>query len=81
MKIGRHEKLPFYGNICSQLNEYMKLYEYQRSRLFSNLGPHLSDPIFLNFFTSITTWPIEGNFHVASPWNWGTKAVQIVQVT
>ena len=26
-------------NRCSQLNEYMKLYEYQRSRLFIDLGP------------------------------------------
>ena len=34
---------------CSQLNEYMKLYEYQRRQ-----GPNHSDPIFLNFFSSIT---------------------------
>ena len=26
---------------CSQLNEYMKLYEYQRSRSFIDLGPNL----------------------------------------
>ena len=31
---------------CSQLNAYMKLYEYQRSRSFSDLGPNLSDSIF-----------------------------------
>ena len=24
---------------CSQLNEYMNLYEYQRSRSFTDLGP------------------------------------------
>ena len=24
---------------CSQLNEYMNLYEYQRSRSFNDLGP------------------------------------------
>ena len=36
-------------NRCRQLNEYMKLYEYQRSRSFTDLGPHLSDSIFLNF--------------------------------
>ena len=36
---------------CSQLNEYMKLYEYQRSRSFIDLGPNLSDSIFLNFFS------------------------------
>ena len=36
---------------CSQLNEYLKLYEYQRSRSFIDLGPNLSDSIFLNFFS------------------------------
>ena len=39
---------------CSQLNEYMKLYEYQRSRSFIDLDPNHSDSIFLNFFSSIT---------------------------
>ena len=32
-------------NRCSQLNEYMKLCEYQRSRSFTDLGPNLSDSI------------------------------------
>ena len=32
----------------------MKLYEYQRSRSFIDLGPNHSDSIFLNFFSSIT---------------------------
>ena len=36
----------------------MKLYEYQRSRSLIDLGPNLSDSIFLNFFSSITTRPI-----------------------
>ena len=40
---------------CSPLGEYMKLYEYQRSRSFIDLGPNHSHSIFLNFFTSITT--------------------------
>ena len=31
---------------CSQLNEYMKLYEYQRSRSLIDLGLNLSDSIF-----------------------------------
>ena len=31
---------------CSQLNEYMKLYEYQRSRSFTDLGPDYSESIF-----------------------------------
>ena len=35
---------------CSQLNEYMKLYEYQRSRSLTDLGPNLSDSRFLIFF-------------------------------
>ena len=35
---------------CSQLNEYMKLYEYQRSRSFNDLGQNHSDSVFLNLF-------------------------------
>ena len=50
---------------CSQLNEYMKFFEYQRS--FIDLGPNHLDSIFLNFFSSITTWPIEAKFYVESP--------------
>ena len=30
----------------SQLNEYMKLYEHQRSRSLTDFGPNLSDSIF-----------------------------------
>ena len=40
---------------CSQLNEYMKLYEYQRSKSFIDLGPNHSDSILLIFFSSVTT--------------------------
>ena len=39
---------------CSQLNEYMKFYEYQRSGSFIDLVPNYSGSIFLNFFSSIT---------------------------
>ena len=39
---------------CSQLNEYMKLYEYQRSRSFIYLGTNHSDSLFLIFFSSVT---------------------------
>ena len=39
---------------CRQVNEYMKLYEYQRSRSFIDLGPNHLDLLFLNFFSSIT---------------------------
>ena len=58
---------------CSQLNEYLKLYEYQRSRSFNDLSPNHSDSIFLNFFSSITNWPIEAKFYVESQWDEGTK--------
>ena len=58
---------------CSQLNEYMTLYEYQRSRSFIDLGPNHSDSIFLNFFSSITTWSSFTKFYVESPWHEGTK--------
>ena len=44
IKVGRY----------SQLNEYIKLYEYHRSRSFIDLVPNHSDSIFLNFFSSIT---------------------------
>ena len=66
---------------CSQLNEYMKLYEYQRSRSLIDLGPILSDSIFLNFFSSITTWPLETKFHVEPPWDGEQNLVQMVEVT
>ena len=50
------------------------MHEYERSRSFIDLGPNLSDSVFLNFFSSITTRPIEAKFHVEFPWNGGTKA-------
>ena len=49
---------------CSQLNEYMKLYEYQRSRLFIDLH---SESTFSNFFPLETANPIEAKFHVQPP--------------
>ena len=36
--------------ICSQLNEYMKLYEYQWSRSLIDQVPNLSGSIFLTSF-------------------------------
>ena len=71
----------------SLLNEYMKLYEYQSSRSFIDLGPNLSDSIYLNFFSSITTTPIEAKFHVEPPWDGGggveggRKLIHMVQFT
>ena len=47
---------------CSQLKEYMKLYEYQRSRSF------------INFFFAITNLPIKAKFYLESRWDEGTKA-------
>ena len=47
IKVGRY----------SHLNEYMKLYDYKRSRSFINFGRNHSDSIFfkiLNFFSSVT---------------------------
>ena len=51
----------------------MELYEYQNSISFIDIGPNLSDSIFLNFFSSIITRPFEAKFHVELPWDRGTK--------
>ena len=59
---------------CSQVNEYMKLYEYQRSRSLIDLGLNLSDSIFLNFFSSVTTGLMEAKFRLTPPWDGETKA-------
>ena len=50
----------------------MKFCEYQRS--LTDLGPNLSDSIFLNFFSLITTKPIEAKFYVEPPWDREMKA-------
>ena len=52
----------------------MNLYEYQRSRSFIDLGLSLSESIFLNFFFSITTRPIEAKCHVEPPLDGGMNA-------
>ena len=59
---------------CSHLNVYKNLYEYQRLRPFIDIGPNHSASIFLNFFSSITTRPIEAKLNVESPWDGETKA-------
>ena len=51
----------------------MKL-NFQRSRSFIDLRRSHSDLIFLNFFSSITAWPIEAKFPLNPPWDKGTKA-------
>ena len=64
----------------SLLNEYIKLYEYERSRSFIDIGPSNSDSIFSNFFSSITSRPIEAKFHVVLQWDGGMH-VRSIQVT
>ena len=59
----------------------MEFYGYQRSRSFIDLGPNLSDSIFLNFFSSITTRPIEAKLHVEILRMGEWKHLQMVQVT
>ena len=51
---------------CSQLNEYMKHYEYQRSM---TLVQDHSDSTFSSFFSLETARLIEARFHVAPPWD------------
>ena len=51
----------------------MKLYEYQRSRSFIDLGSSHSVSIFSNFFSSITARPIKAKFHVALSWHKGIE--------
>ena len=53
---------------CGQLNEYMKLCEYQRSRSFIDLIPDHLDSIFLNFFSSVTT-----DFNISSALRWAIQ--------
>ena len=60
---------------CSQLNEYMKLYEYQRLRSFIVLGTIHSGSIFLNFFSSITTWPNWNQILCWVPLGWGNESL------
>ena len=56
---------------CSQINEYMNLYEYQRSRSFLVQGH--PDSTFSIFFFLETAWPIEAKFYVEPPWDGGTN--------
>ena len=58
---------------CSLLNEYMNLYEYQRSRSFIDHHPKSLRFTFSNFFSLETSRPIEAKFHVEPPWDRGMK--------
>ena len=62
------------------LNQYMDLYEYQRSSSFIDLGPRSltlvqchSDSTFSNFFSSETARQIEAKFYVEPQWDGLTK--------
>ena len=54
---------------CRQLNEYMNLYEYQRSRSFSDLGPRSLRFNILSVLSLETAKLIEAKFHLKSPWD------------
>ena len=54
---------------CSQLNEYLNLYAYQRSRSFIDLQKGHTDSTFLNFCSLETARLIEAKFHVEPPWD------------
>ena len=55
---------------CSQLNEYMMLYEYQRSRSFIDLGPNHSDSVFLIFFFLVH---VTADFNISSALRWAVQ--------
>ena len=61
------------GKCCNELNDYIKLYEYQRSRSFTDLGPRSPRFNILFFFSLETAKPIEAKFHLYPPWDEGTK--------
>ena len=53
---------------CCNLREYMNPYEYQRSKLLSDLSSRsLRFNMFKLFFLEIST-PIEAKFYMKSPW-------------
>ena len=52
---------------CSQLNEYMNLYEYQMSRSFIDLGPR--SLTFSSFFSLETARLFVAKFHMEHPWD------------
>ena len=58
---------------CSLLNQYMNLYDYQRSKSFIDLHPRSLRFTFSNFFSLENSRPIEAKFHVEPPWNRGMK--------
>ena len=62
-------------DLCSQLNYYMKIYEYQQSRSFTDLCPtSLRFNIFKLLFFKNNTRPIEAIFQVETSWDGRMKA-------
>ena len=59
----------------SKLNEYMKYYEYHRSRSFIDLVHMALGFSISNIFFSETTWSIEANLHMKHVWEEGTKVI------
>ena len=52
----------------------MNLYEYQRPRSFTDLGPgSLTFNFSIFFFFLETARPVEAKLHVEPLWDWGTK--------
>ena len=58
---------------CSQLNEYMKLYEYQRSRSFIDLLRRSLRFNISNFFSLEIARPIDAILYVEPPCDEGMK--------
>ena len=65
IKVGRYT--------CSLLNENMNLYGYQGQGKSLTLVQGHSDSTFSNFFSTEIARLIEAKFHVAPPWDGGTK--------
>ena len=66
----------------SQLNDYMTLYEYQRSRSFIDLHPRsLRFNIFKLLFAQKLQGRLKPNFIWSLHGMWGMKFVQMLQVT
>ena len=60
-------------SICSKLNEYMDLNEYQRSRSLIDLGPRSLRFNIFKLFSLETARPVEAKFHVEHPRDGITK--------
>ena len=56
---------------CSQLNEYMNLYQYQRSRSFIDLGPR---SLRFNIFKLPCLRLLQAKFHIGASIEWGNES-------